>query len=244
MLELENPAAVLQNDPVLSQFQQSQSLPRTIGRDFNWRDGRQQGDPPPVPPKKKLLPRMGSSDFPGVQQKFTGENVKGHHNGFTKSSDDMDLEQASRIRLISTPDVVRSTMAKKKEEKYNEDTIDSIIATPKKIVIPERYVPETCAELTEEEQAVRDKKRDAIKKMLLSSEATQLPDVHVGASSKDSQKGHASTSKPPSDTKPPEDEDSSIADKIAAWEAENLRGKLEDEETKSLNSSATNDDAS
>ncbi len=150
LLELENPEAVLQTDPVLSQFQQSQSLPRNVGRDFNWREGRQpqQGhdpSPPVVPPKKKQPPaRSGSSDVPGVQQQKSWSEAGGSSK---KSSDDMQLEHAfnrrpHNIRLISTPDVVRSTMAKKKEEKYTEETIDSIIATPKKIVIPERYVPE------------------------------------------------------------------------------------------------------
>jgi hypothetical protein len=77
----------------------------------------------------------------------------------------------------------------------------------------------------------------------------------VGSSSKDNQQRGSSSSSaagpiPSNDDnskQPPDDTDeSSIADKIAAWEAANLKGKLEDEEetsNKSLNSSATNDDA-
>jgi hypothetical protein len=54
------------------------------------------------------------------------------------------MERALRSphNRLSTPDVVRSTITKKKELKYNEETIDTILGKPKKINIPERYVPE------------------------------------------------------------------------------------------------------
>jgi hypothetical protein len=60
--------------------------------------------------------------------------------GSARSRDDLDMERALRPRL-NAPDVVRSTMSHK-DFKYNENTIDSILGTPNKIVIPERYIPE------------------------------------------------------------------------------------------------------
>ncbi|GLH08906.1 Uncharacterized protein GBIM_14042 [Gryllus bimaculatus] len=84
--------------------------------------------------------------------------------GSARSRDDLDMERALRPRL-NAPDVVRSTMSHK-DFKYNEDTIDSILGTPSKIVIPERYIPEQAPELSAEEQLHRSKKADAIRKML------------------------------------------------------------------------------
>lgn len=57
-----------------------------------------------------------------------------------KARDDLDMERALRPR-INAPDVVRSTLSHK-ELKYNESTIDQLLGTPNKIVIPERYIPE------------------------------------------------------------------------------------------------------
>lgn len=57
-----------------------------------------------------------------------------------RARDDLDMERALRPR-INAPDVVRSTLSHK-ELKYNESTIDQLLGTPNKIVIPERYVPE------------------------------------------------------------------------------------------------------
>lgn len=51
------------------------------------------------------------------------------------------MERALRPRLNATPDVVRSTLSHK-DLKYNEETIDNVLGTPSKILIPERYVPE------------------------------------------------------------------------------------------------------
>ncbi|CAG0923960.1 unnamed protein product, partial [Notodromas monacha] len=61
-----------------------------------------------------------------------------------KWADDLDMERALRSphNRLSTPDVVRSTITKKKELRYNEETIDTILSKPRKINIPERYVPE------------------------------------------------------------------------------------------------------
>jgi lambda repressor-like predicted transcriptional regulator len=57
-----------------------------------------------------------------------------------RARDDLDMERALRPR-INAPDVVRSTLSHK-ELKYNESTIDQLLGTPNKIIIPERYVPE------------------------------------------------------------------------------------------------------
>lgn len=66
--------------------------------------------------------------------------------GSARSRDDLDMERALRPRL-NAPDVVRSTMSHK-DFKYNENTIDSILGTPNKIVIPERYIPEQVSYFT------------------------------------------------------------------------------------------------
>lgn len=87
------------------------------------------------------------------------------------SRDDLDMERALRPRL-NAPDVVRSTLSRT-DAKYTTETIDSLLGTPGKIVIPERYVPESAPELTSEEQAKRLKKAEAIRKML--SETTSIP---------------------------------------------------------------------
>lgn len=81
-----------------------------------------------------------------------------------RARDDLDMERALRQR-IDAPDVVRSTLSNK-ELKYNENTIDSILGTPNKINIPERYIPEQLPQLSAEEQEHRLRKVESIKKML------------------------------------------------------------------------------
>lgn len=88
-----------------------------------------------------------------------------------RARDDLDMERALRPR-INAPDVVRSTLSHK-ELKYNESTIDQLLGTPNKIIIPERYIPEYTPELSLEEKKLRLKKADAIRKML--SETTVSP---------------------------------------------------------------------
>ena len=90
------------------------------------------------------------------------------------------MERALRPRLNGTPDVVRSTLSRTDPVKYNADTIDNLFGTPGKILIPERYVPETAPELSPEEQNKRLKKAEAIRKML--SETTALSGVEKGKS--------------------------------------------------------------
>ncbi|CAG0906371.1 unnamed protein product [Cyprideis torosa] len=90
-----------------------------------------------------------------------------------RARDDMDIEHALRSRL-TTPDVVKSTMAAKNKMKINENTIDSILGAPKKISIPERYVPDDDDEVSATEQLQRSRKAEAIKKMLLSEPSIEM----------------------------------------------------------------------
>ncbi|XP_050458897.1 uncharacterized protein LOC126855359 isoform X3 [Cataglyphis hispanica] len=90
--------------------------------------------------------------------------------GMGRARDDLDMERALRPR-INAPDVVRSTLSHK-ELKYNESTIDQLLGTPNKIIIPERYIPEQTPELTAEEQEQRLKKAEAIRKMLSETTVT------------------------------------------------------------------------
>lgn len=57
-----------------------------------------------------------------------------------RARDDLDMEVALRPR-INAPDVVRSALGQ--GEKISENTIDNLLLAPNKIVIPERYIPET-----------------------------------------------------------------------------------------------------
>lgn len=98
--------------------------------------------------------------------------------GSARSRDDLDMERALRPR-INAPDVVRSTM-NQKDLKYNENTIDNILGTPNKIVIPERYIPEQEPMLTAEEQMQRSRKAESIRKMLSETTALSTPDLSSG----------------------------------------------------------------
>ena len=74
----------------------------------------------------------------------------------------------------NTPDVVRSALDKR-DSKINSTTIDSLFGAPRKIDIPERYVPEADVDhVTPEERQVRLKKADSIRKMLADSGAGPL----------------------------------------------------------------------
>lgn len=87
----------------------------------------------------------------------------------------MDMERALRTRHNAAPDVVRSTLSRR-APKFDADTIDSILGTPGKIHIPERYVPENEPALSQEERLQRLRKADAIRKMLSETRSsTTLP---------------------------------------------------------------------
>jgi hypothetical protein len=117
-------------------------------------------------PKEKRRHHTVSSSQPLLDIESSASPIMGS----ARSRDDLDMERALRPRL-NAPDVVRSTMSHK-DFKYNENTIDSILGTPNKILIPERYIPEQAPELSAEEQMHRLKKAEAIRKML--SETTSI----------------------------------------------------------------------
>ncbi|KAL0113466.1 hypothetical protein PUN28_012548 [Cardiocondyla obscurior] len=122
-------------------------------------------------PKRRQIPREKrrhytvSSSKPVLDLEDTFSKM-----GMGRARDDLDMERALRPR-INAPDVVRSTLSHK-ELKYNESTIDQLLGTPNKIVIPERYIPEQTPELTAEEQEQRLKKAEAIRKMLSETTVT------------------------------------------------------------------------
>ncbi|XP_053615905.1 uncharacterized protein kmr isoform X5 [Plodia interpunctella] len=82
-----------------------------------------------------------------------------------RSLDDADMERALRG---AAPDVVRSALPAPRRAAA---AIDQLLAAPRKIIIPERYVPEKPPELSPEEQQKRQEKVESIKKMLSSSSA-------------------------------------------------------------------------
>ena len=61
-----------------------------------------------------------------------------------RACDDLDMEQALKTDGLCTPDVIKSALDHKSEgSKISETTIDSLFGVPDKIVIPERYIPDT-----------------------------------------------------------------------------------------------------
>lgn len=84
------------------------------------------------------------------------------------------MEVALRPRL-NAPDVVKSAIGQR--EKFSENTIDKLFATPDKILIPERYIPENDdIELSPDEQRKRKEKVESIKKML-----SETPSISVSS---------------------------------------------------------------
>ncbi|CAG9816546.1 unnamed protein product [Phaedon cochleariae] len=107
-----------------------------------------------------------------------------------RARDDMDMERALRQR-IDAPDVVRSTLSNK-ELKYNENTIDSLLGTPNKINIPERYIPEQLPQLSAEEQEYRLRKVESIKKMLSDSAILGTSSTNLNGDDKETEKSPSS----------------------------------------------------
>ena len=59
------------------------------------------------------------------------------------------MEQALKTDGLCTPDVIKSALDHKSEgSKISETTIDSLFGVPDKIVIPERYIPDTVSIIT------------------------------------------------------------------------------------------------
>lgn len=92
-----------------------------------------------------------------------------------RACDDLDMEQALKTTDgLCTPDVIKSALDHKSEgSRISETTIDSLFGVPDKILIPERYIPDTDMDiLTPEERQVRLKKADSIRRMLADTGAT------------------------------------------------------------------------
>lgn len=84
------------------------------------------------------------------QQRPTNIIIRNFFNDFSfqesqaRSFDDLDLEQALKNEDLSTPDVIKSALDHKSEgSKISETTIDRLFGAPDKIIIPERYIPDT-----------------------------------------------------------------------------------------------------
>uniref|UniRef100_A0A6P4FJV0 Uncharacterized protein LOC108052280 isoform X3 n=1 Tax=Drosophila rhopaloa TaxID=1041015 RepID=A0A6P4FJV0_DRORH len=121
-----------------------------------------------------------------AMEKVQAENDMNRNNTNWRARDDLDMEVALRPRM-NAPDVVRSALGQ--GEKISENTIDNLLLAPNKIVIPERYIPETTPELSPEEKKRRQEKVESIKKMLSeapisSNENESLPPSKITAEKK------------------------------------------------------------
>ncbi|KAF0307381.1 hypothetical protein FJT64_002307 [Amphibalanus amphitrite] len=86
----------------------------------------------------------------------------------SRSADDMDMERALG-ESGGTPDVVKSSLTRT-DPRFDADTIDTLLGTPQKILIPERYVPELEVEpISVEERLQRSRKAASIRRMLTQS---------------------------------------------------------------------------
>jgi len=121
--------------------------------------------------KKRSLTISGSS--PAVTEALNNHQAKELQQG--RACDDLDMEQALKTTDgLCTPDVIKSALDHKSEgSRISETTIDSLFGVPDKILIPERYIPDTDMDiLTPEERQVRLKKADSIRRMLADTGAT------------------------------------------------------------------------
>ncbi|XP_055849815.1 uncharacterized protein LOC129914533 isoform X4 [Episyrphus balteatus] len=122
-----------------------------------------------------------------AMENVQAENDMNRNNTNWRARDDLDMEVALRPR-INAPDVVRSALGH--GEKISENTIDNLLLAPNKIVIPERYIPETTPELSPEEKKRRQEKVEVIKKMLSdapinsSNDTVNLPPSKINAEKK------------------------------------------------------------
>ncbi|XP_020817747.1 uncharacterized protein LOC110191283 isoform X3 [Drosophila serrata] len=121
-----------------------------------------------------------------AMEKVQAENDMNRNNTNWRARDDLDMEVALRPRM-NAPDVIRSALGQ--GEKISENTIDNLLLAPNKIVIPERYIPETTPELSPEEKKRRQEKVESIKKMLSeaplsSNENETLPPSKINAEKK------------------------------------------------------------
>ena len=95
--------------------------------------------------KKRSLTISGSN--PAVREALNNHQAK----FADRAIDDLDMEQALRNNAdggLCTPDVIKSALDPKSEgSKISETTIDRLFGVPDKIVIPERYIPDTVSYL-------------------------------------------------------------------------------------------------
>ena len=91
--------------------------------------------------KKRSLTISGSN--PAVREALNNHQAK----FADRAIDDLDMDQALRNNAdggLCTPDVIKSALDPKSEgSKISETTIDRLFGVPDKIVIPERYIPDT-----------------------------------------------------------------------------------------------------
>ncbi|EDV90688.1 GH14270 [Drosophila grimshawi] len=149
--------------------------------------------PPPHHKHRRAVPREKRRHYTApnnvnqkAMEKVQAENDMNRNNTNWRARDDLDMEVALRPR-INAPDVVRSALGQ--GEKISENTIDNLLLAPNKIVIPERYIPETTPELSPEEKKRRQEKVESIKKMLAeapisSNENETLPASKITAEKK------------------------------------------------------------
>lgn len=94
--------------------------------------------------KKRSLTISGSN--PAVREALNNHQAK-QEQFANRAIDDLDMEQALRNNDdggLCTPDVIKSALDPKSEgSKISETTIDRLFGVPDKIVIPERYIPDT-----------------------------------------------------------------------------------------------------
>jgi len=158
-------------------------------------------------PRSKAKVKKRSFTITGSQPAAVLEAIQNHNSmeaaGGARSRDDLDMEQALKTGEdsssggsgnVSPPDVIRSAI--KKDDNGREivkgtpanasstNIIDNLFGVPDKIVIPERYVPETDMDhQTPEEREVRLKKADSIRRMLADQSTTSagVGDLETGA---------------------------------------------------------------
>ncbi|XP_068152149.1 uncharacterized protein kmr isoform X4 [Drosophila tropicalis] len=120
-----------------------------------------------------------------AMEKVQAENDMNRNNTNWRARDDLDMEVALRPRM-NAPDVVRSALGQ--GEKISENTIDNLLLAPNKIVIPERYIPETTPELSPEEKKRRQEKVESIKKMLSEAPISSNENEHLPPSKLNAEK--------------------------------------------------------
>ncbi|XP_059080591.1 uncharacterized protein LOC131878582 isoform X2 [Tigriopus californicus] len=120
--------------------------------------------------KSKKRSHTITSGNPAIMEALNQHDTKQASN---RARDDIDMERILRPRT-NAPDVIKSALDKK-DMKINSTTIDNLFGVPEKILIPERYIPDTDMDnITQEERQVRLKKADSIRRMLADTGAAPI----------------------------------------------------------------------